>query len=698
MARALCFLCSADVINQSNASAAQPIEHLTWTDEQIVVPPSQVVPEMSPDSCPQSQCYSSLDASRQEIRLLEISPELDSYGRVVCQLETVSLKTPTLRYYEAVSWSWGDARHKTEILLNGTPIEIPANAGEVLEKVCVAKAHSCVWLDAVCINQEDVDERSQQVTLMEQIYSRADRVVVWLGEGSPKVTESALASISKLKNHFLRCTDHLAGPHDESNEESSHRPRYRILYLSDSPMPTYASRNLPDCEWQAIEQFYSVPWFSRLWVCQEVMLNTNVVCLSGPTECPWYDVGLTARWLVHCRYWRPQYMGKNIHNIATTSSVWGFTYTGDPDWENLLWLGRERAASVPVDHVYGILGLVPKTSASQIARTEPDLQPDYRKPLAIVFAAATRVAIKARQPFTNALNVLWVTHTCVPPVDHNPQKQAHVTDEEWPSWVPRYDWKVDVDMGSPVAMHDLHGDNAAGTYRATQMLEPPISPLILSLQGIIVSKVSALGRVLSKPLLADKQALSEEILVWSERARAAGFSESDFAMTLTTRKNHAEEDAARDDQFLKQYSAFLTQCRQAHTAKPWSEDAELFTKALWRGSANKVCIELANGQFGMCYPHTQPDDLVVILFCGMSPFILRPVAGQDRSAIGKDQEVGKGIQYRFIGHAYIHNIMHVSHSSFIFKEDISVEIYRDRITKWNVTGRIYRPMESESRT
>ena len=143
--------------------------------------------------------YEPLDVAKKEIRLLTVAQSLSDKGQVQCSLSTVTLhEQPS---FEAISWCWGDPREKAHILLNGYKHEIPASTDRLLKGLCIEHAHAPdarFWLDAVCINQEDIKERSEQVSLMTAVYSQAERVVVWLGEDTSEVCKRAISSIDGL--------------------------------------------------------------------------------------------------------------------------------------------------------------------------------------------------------------------------------------------------------------------------------------------------------------------------------------------------------------------------------------------------------------------------------------------------------------------------------------------------------------------
>jgi Heterokaryon incompatibility protein (HET) len=156
---------------------------------------------------------------------------------------------------------------------NGT-LSITANLAEALKYLRNSTAARLLWIDAICINQQDLEERGRQVRLMAKIYSRARRVILWVG---PKSEDSDLAvdCISKIASRVgVRWqTTHLYPITDES-DWADH----------DVPLP------LSDIEHSALFRFYSRSWFKRLWVWQEVHLATDAILLCGVRSVDWKAV------------------------------------------------------------------------------------------------------------------------------------------------------------------------------------------------------------------------------------------------------------------------------------------------------------------------------------------------------------------------------------------------------------------------
>src|ERR1035438_6325999 len=120
-------------------------------------------------------------AERNAFRLLRLKASKEHDSPIECQLVPV-----TFDYtgdYSALSYTWGDAESSKEITLNGQPHLIRPNLHAVFLRLR-EKWDTDLWVDALCINQQDVPERNAQVTQMRYIYANAARVIVWLGESS----------------------------------------------------------------------------------------------------------------------------------------------------------------------------------------------------------------------------------------------------------------------------------------------------------------------------------------------------------------------------------------------------------------------------------------------------------------------------------------------------------------------------------
>ncbi|EME87067.1 uncharacterized protein MYCFIDRAFT_124708, partial [Pseudocercospora fijiensis CIRAD86] len=92
--------------------------------------------------------------------------------------------------YEAVSYCWDRQNARAPMELNGTIFDAPGSAVEVLKRFAKDNDHRALWIDALCINQQDTRERESQILMMGDIYRFATRTLVWLGPGDMQTTDA----------------------------------------------------------------------------------------------------------------------------------------------------------------------------------------------------------------------------------------------------------------------------------------------------------------------------------------------------------------------------------------------------------------------------------------------------------------------------------------------------------------------------
>ncbi|KAH8594109.1 heterokaryon incompatibility [Bisporella sp. PMI_857] len=86
--------------------------------------------------------------------------------------------------YQALSYMWGDPEPKYLVQLNRKKFKVRKDLHKALFHIFPLKGKLNFWADEVCINQDDMQERESQVSLMRDIYKEAERVWAWLGQGT----------------------------------------------------------------------------------------------------------------------------------------------------------------------------------------------------------------------------------------------------------------------------------------------------------------------------------------------------------------------------------------------------------------------------------------------------------------------------------------------------------------------------------
>ncbi|KAF2132910.1 heterokaryon incompatibility protein [Dothidotthia symphoricarpi CBS 119687] len=225
--------------------------------------------------------YEPLQTGR-HIRLLEItgSTEAGRYGTSQTTYQLIHAELPsddTPLQFEAVSYTWGDATQVSGLQFEGVPghIGLTSNLTHALPHLARHSATKRLWIDQICINQSDNDEKSAQVGLMSEIYKKATRTIIWLGpsdEGS-ELCREWLDAI----NHFFSTSDNcrrMTPSNLDYNTDRRNAGLQRELSDADAD-PKYA---------RAIGRFWSRMWFRRGWIVQEFLLPREIVCLMGDLQ------------------------------------------------------------------------------------------------------------------------------------------------------------------------------------------------------------------------------------------------------------------------------------------------------------------------------------------------------------------------------------------------------------------------------
>lgn len=150
---------------QSIPEVDSPFEHIGFHLNSIL-------PRLSPFE------YHPLD-DLQSVRLLALAPAESFEIPIRCQIFETKLATAR---FEALSYVWGKCTDLVPISLNGCVMNITQSLWCVLCRLRDSKTSRLLWVDALCINQEDVPEKGQQVQMMREIYIVAEQVLIWLGE------------------------------------------------------------------------------------------------------------------------------------------------------------------------------------------------------------------------------------------------------------------------------------------------------------------------------------------------------------------------------------------------------------------------------------------------------------------------------------------------------------------------------------
>lgn len=294
--------------------------------------------------------YRPLDVGKNEIRLLTVCHAKDIAGeesvlRVLCELTHHQLGPNTTHpIYSALSYVWGSLSDTVDIYLNSHITPVTRNLYEALQQL---GGESCgfIWVDALCINQQDMTERTNQVLRMAEIYSGAKLVISWLG-----ITQVDDGAVFGLIHRLWRETVDRWYPREE-----------------------LARQSIDNLEWvkacQAMGRFCQLPYWRRTWIIQEVALARNLEVRSGRFRClgDWLfnavDVSPFGTWgTQRTENWENVLTGDEYDAMQTVRGLRNVKESmknnGQPLLHHLWMASLMRSEATDLrDRVYGMLGL-----------------------------------------------------------------------------------------------------------------------------------------------------------------------------------------------------------------------------------------------------------------------------------------------------------------------------------------------------
>ncbi|KAJ3529112.1 hypothetical protein NM208_g9908 [Fusarium decemcellulare] len=402
------------------------------------------------------------------LRLLRLKPGQRS-DPIVCELVPTRLDEVD-KTYLATSYTWGSPENPQHITCNGQNMKIQRNAFDMLNDLRLPGEPRLVWIDAICINQSDLDERSAQVSIMHKIYSQCHCVMIWLGQGDED------SHISMKFAEGLDSTRYIKEFVDvikTSGLPAQAQIFQRKDYLFD-PEPRNDEEKRRAV---SIVRFINRPWFNRVWVQQEgsVSWNTQVVC--GPDTINWHQI-FALGWLLsppRTAVW-PDYFpytfaesGNNLfaiqgiqnYKLCAFRSEYGLgdSFPRTRCLNNMLIDAPRFASTDPRDKVFAMMNL------RMLETNDWAPKPNYRIPWEVLFTDVAARVLK--QGWLRALSISGKARQ--PP--------------NWilPSWVPDYrQWDASVrDSMSQLAIHE---EWMAGGPRGTREGQVPW-PLIAAKSG-----------------------------------------------------------------------------------------------------------------------------------------------------------------------------------------------------------------------
>ncbi|KAH7152885.1 heterokaryon incompatibility protein-domain-containing protein [Dactylonectria macrodidyma] len=318
--------------------------------------------------------FSKGDGTHQIRRLILVRGTFND--RLVARLDTTALTHEHPPQFEALSYVWGSEDKPSQITVTADDdasrefsLAVTQNLDSALRHLRSADRDRMLWIDAICIDQGNLEERSSQVANMTTVYELATRVIVWLG---PEADDSDLAIArmrdlgSKVAVDHLRCA--LAPALDIEPDE---------LHWSD------AACRLPynEREFCAIETLFKRVWFTRLWVLQETRLsNPDATVVCGYSTIRWRTL-LNALWCFLIKEPQRHFM---IDELGRYWSLTRFLDLHDPNMvKDMAGLCHQTSFLNCSDNRDRVYALVPLTESFSLR--DLDITPDYSAKVSEVY-------------------------------------------------------------------------------------------------------------------------------------------------------------------------------------------------------------------------------------------------------------------------------------------------------------------------
>lgn len=465
--------------------------------------------DTEPSSPHYPECYRPL--AQGFIRVFELeagNPTDPVVGRLVPQ-------TIDGEPYEAVSYVWGDPQKRHDLIVEDTVLSVTANLHGALTAFrhrplrdsdgIVRRPVRRVWADALCINQENVPERTAQVELMGPVFAGALRVLAWLGweegeEGRRHTLDAIrfIHSFMEEPEEGLRAARILLLHHDVSVTG----PASRLALLSEEDRVLFEEQAR---YWEAVKLFFDIKYFHRAWIVQEVGLAREAILYSAlkpPDEPDVWDPGVEDHsleldfvdWALVGNFTKfLDYRAASLVTHLDLKSwvahhilmVWEKNEDGTPKCDFLTAMHWVRILGVTDarDRVYSMLGHPNAVMDGHLV-----IRPDYTVTRGLVY---TQLAANFIRKTKSLYAVSLVDHEEDPyegSREWDPREESRM-----PSWVP--DWHS-INRTTPMDWLEDQPDEENVEIQigeGTEGVKGTLMPYLL-VKGWVVDKISAVSR------------------------------------------------------------------------------------------------------------------------------------------------------------------------------------------------------------
>ena len=619
--------------------------------------------------------YSPLDDSKREFRLVRLAAGSDNdvptgelfvssvpvppdtqVAAIPETAQTADQAQTEHTRYETISYTWGAPTRKQCMIINGSDFYMPASAVEVLKALRSPHRPVVFWIDAVCINQIDLAEKSTQVAMMGDIHRGSSKTHVWLGQ-TTELTDSAVKFCRKLKTAVLSKLDvkwQRVLAHWDSTRLQLGRTEYKdfecLSQVVLAAIKSTAAQEFGDP--RILLDIFRRPWFRRLWVFQEVILAQTSIAHIGDLLCPWLDVLIAASWVQKLPEggWRNEIWGAvsiAVQQLVTRLSK--FWSGGHYQMSNIvLSTDRRVLVSVPHDRIFALLPLINWNANGW--ESPIVIRPYYAMSVRDCMCFATNAMIQ------NDGDLRVLANTCLLLEGGN---GVTVDDDSWPSWTPVWHFNLPVTAFRWYQLKPMlySADDVYMAYRYPIRSVLYLGTYALILDGLTVGVVSAIS-----PTMHMRSPWDEEYSALRQWASEHGIFNAELWMAMSAGRYgdlRFTIDDKEVDQLYRRKTFHITVQEAPRMARGRDEvdytvlpkpryiegdRRTVVTSMKWSPTSRRLCtIESIAGRYivGLSPRNTEQGDVAVVLFGSPMPWILRPKNGK----------------WLMIGPCYLHGIV-----------------------------------------
>lgn len=596
--------------------------------------------------------YLPLDVSKAEIRLLRVlprkpQPHEGQAGSADLECDIIHAFLGSCLPYLALSYSWGDPNEQSRLVVGGKDCQTSSTVEEALRQIQAisGNAEFLIWVDQICIKQDDTVEKTHQVRMMNRIYREAAKCMVWLGPADNDIK----FLFGDLKQFH---SDIVAENYTELFRRYSRNDFEEVKKLE-----------------KAFHAFCSRRYWTRLWVIQEFAVASEVVLVCGNLNMPYVPLGTVLAWMQRLG---PDNIPKvNGIDLPTTLRV-------------MIALGRALKGCQAASFMQGIATRRQRYQTSR--RTDTKYDDNLFRVLATTLALEYDYnSPETSDPRDRVFSILELADDAsefVGLLDYDPTVTCEVIYRQTakiilqqgrvdylaycdlrgqtsvPSWVP--DWQMQIRR--PYFKMQWSDTNK---FKAASQADAKVDllyddPRLVQLRGTAVDTITAVSAVWEPDWLypldkGDALRYLHDVKQLCEKSPRIGIDSKELeAARIAVADSRWGSTASEHGEFNQGYLKARTHLIAAEQSGPphvplddpmgYSLPWYLMEMRFLRSCRPFIS---QTGYVGLAPPHAEPGDQICVLYGGISPYIIR--------SSGQDPQRPK---HQLIGAAFVHGIMY----------------------------------------